>query len=87
MCGSKRRVGPIVETVNDASDLNRVPMEKAVQRLSPVYETVDRVRSKLDGDKALIGFCGAPWTVALYAIEGRGGTDKSTARSWAIHQC
>jgi len=79
----EKGVGPIVETVNDARDLNRVPMEKAVQRLSPVYETVDRVRSKLDPDKALIGFCGAPWTVALYAIEGRGGTDKSTARSWA----
>lgn len=79
----EKGVGPIVETVNDESDLNRVPMEKAVQRLSPVYETVDRVRSKLDSNKALIGFCGAPWTVALYAIEGRGGTDKSTARSWA----
>lgn len=79
----EKGVGPIVETVNDARDLNRVPMEKAVQRLSPVYETVDRVRSKLGPDKALIGFCGAPWTVALYAIEGRGGTDKSTARSWA----
>ncbi len=79
----EKGVGPIVETVNSSADLSRVPMEKAVQRLSPVYETVDRVRSKLDADKALIGFCGAPWTVALYAIEGRGGTDKSTARSWA----
>lgn len=79
----EKGVGPIVETVNSASDLSRVPMEKAVQRLSPVYETVERVRSKLDDDKALIGFCGAPWTVALYAIEGRGGTDKSTARGWA----
>lgn len=79
----EKGVGPIVETVNESADLSRVPMEKAVQRLSPVYETVDRVRSKLDDDKALIGFCGAPWTVALYAIEGRGGTDKSTARGWA----
>ena len=79
----EKGVGPIVETVNTEADLNRVPLEKAVQRLSPVYETVDRVRSKLDDNKALIGFCGAPWTVALYAIEGRGGTDKSTARSWA----
>lgn len=79
----EKGVGPIVETVNDERDLSRVPMEKAVQRLSPVYETVERVRSKLAPDKALIGFCGAPWTVALYAIEGRGGTDKSTARGWA----
>ncbi|NQY15146.1 MAG: uroporphyrinogen decarboxylase [Henriciella sp.] len=79
----EKGVGPIVETVDSESDLHRAPIEKAVQRLSPVYETVDRVRTGLSEDKALIGFCGAPWTVALYAIEGRGGTDKSTARSWA----
>ena len=78
----EKGVGPIVETVNAASDLSREPMEKAVQRQSPVYETVERVRGKLADDKALKGFCGAPWTVALYAIEGRGGTDKSTARAW-----
>lgn len=79
----EKGVGPIVERVEQSSDLNRASVETAVQRLSPVYETVDRVREKLDEDKALIGFCGAPWTVALYAIEGRGGTDKSSARSWA----
>lgn len=79
----EKGVGPIVETVDTEADLNRTPIETAVQRLSPVYETVDRVRGGLADDKALIGFCGAPWTVALYAIEGRGGTDKSTARSWA----
>lgn len=79
----EKGVGPIVERVEQASDLNRASVETAVQRLSPVYETVDRVREKLDSDKALIGFCGAPWTVALYAIEGRGGTDKSSARGWA----
>lgn len=79
----EKGVGPIVETVETEADLNRAPVEMAVQRLSPVYETVDRVRSQLESDKALIGFCGAPWTVALYAIEGRGGTDKSSARGWA----
>ena len=79
----EKGVGPIVETVKTEADLNRAPVEMAVQRLSPVYETVDRVRGQLDPDKALIGFCGAPWTVALYAIEGRGGTDKSSARGWA----
>lgn len=79
----EKGVGPIVETVDSEADLQRTPIEKAVQRLSPVYETVDRVRSSLADEKALIGFCGAPWTVALYAIEGRGGTDKSAARSWA----
>ena len=82
----EKGVGPIVETVKTEADLNRAPVEMAVQRLSPVYETVDRVRGQLDPDKALIGFCGAPWTVALYAIEGRGGTDKSSARGLAYSQ-
>ena len=79
----EKGIGPIVETVKTAADLNRASAETATQRLSPVYETVGRVREKLDPSKALIGFCGAPWTVALYAIEGRGGTDKSSARAWA----
>lgn len=82
----EKGIGPIVETVKTADDLQRVSIEKAVQRLSPVYETVERVRGALDDDKALIGFCGSPWTVALYAIEGRGGTDKSTARIWAYQK-
>ena len=82
----EKGVGPIVETVTDGSGLRRVPTEKVAQRLSPVFETVERVRSQLAGDKALIGFCGSPWTVALYAIEGRGGTDKSSARIWVYQK-
>lgn len=82
----EKGVGPIVETVQTAANLQRVSIERAVQRLSPVYETVERVRASLDDSKALIGFCGSPWTVALYAIEGRGGTDKSIARIWAYQK-
>lgn len=82
----EKGVGPIVETVRDGNGLRGVATEKAVQRLSPVYETVERVRASLAADKALIGFCGSPWTVALYAIEGRGGTDKSMARIWAYQK-
>ena len=44
------------------------------QFLSPVYETVRITRDQLDADKALIGFAGAPWTVATYMVEGRGKT-------------
>lgn len=82
----EKGIGPIVQTVEKGADLKTVPIEKAVQRLSPVYETVERVRGTLASDKALIGFCGSPWTVALYAIEGRGGTDKSSARIWAYQK-
>lgn len=79
----EKGVGPIVETVSPGGRLNKVPVQTAKERLAPVYETVSRVRQRLDPSKTLIGFAGAPWTVALYAIEGRGGTDKNTARLWA----
>lgn len=51
----------------------------AVQRLSPVYETVERIKGQLPAGVALIGFCGGPWTVATYMLQGEGG-DKDRAR-------
>ncbi len=75
--------GPIVEAIDNATDLARVSPSVAAERLSPVYETVARVRKDLPSETALIGFAGAPWTVAVYAIEGRGKTDKSESRLWA----
>jgi uroporphyrinogen decarboxylase len=53
--------------------------EKAIQRLAPVYEAVERIRAAIPKDIALIGFCGGPWTVATYMLQGRGG-DKDEAR-------
>lgn len=52
---------------------------KAVQRLAPVYETVERIKGQIPDDVALIGFAGAPWTVMTYMLQGRGG-DKDDAR-------
>src|SRR5215475_2224263 len=74
--------GPRVYPATKASELAQVPMEKILARLAPVGETVERVRSALDSSTTLIGFAGSPWTVAVYAIEGRGGTDKSDARKF-----
>ncbi|MEO0983118.1 MAG: uroporphyrinogen decarboxylase [Pseudomonadota bacterium] len=76
-------VGPLVEKVEAPQRLDKVPPHIVADKLSPVYETVERVRSQLGPETALIGFAGAPWTVALYAIEGRGGTEKTEARLWA----
>lgn len=53
--------------------------EKAIQRLSPVYEAVERIKAGIPKDVALIGFAGGPWTVATYMLQGRGG-DKDDAR-------
>jgi uroporphyrinogen decarboxylase len=79
----EKGVGPLVEVIEGAADLAKVPPTKVADRLSPVYETVARVRASLPDETTLIGFAGSPWTVALYALEGRGKTDKSTARGWA----
>ncbi len=72
--------GPRVDPATKASDLSKVPMEKILAHLAPVGETVERVRASLDSSTTLIGFAGSPWTVGVYAIEGRGGTDKADSR-------
>ena len=52
-------------------------------RLDPIYETVRKVKSRLADDVALIGFAGAPWTVATYMIAGQGSRDQFDARRLA----
>ena len=75
--------GPLVEQISGPADLGRVTPQKAADRLAPVYETVSRVKAALPPATTMIGFAGSPWTVSLYAVEGRGKTDKSTAWRWA----
>jgi uroporphyrinogen decarboxylase len=66
--------GPIfdkpIETIRDVDALRGG--SDATDRLGYVYETISLVRKNLSQDKALIGFAGAPWTLATYMIEGRG---------------
>ncbi|MET0220049.1 MAG: uroporphyrinogen decarboxylase family protein, partial [Tardiphaga sp.] len=52
-------------------------------KLEPVYEALRRVRAELDPAITLIGFCGAPWTVATYMVAGRGTPDQAPARMMA----
>jgi len=59
-------------------------VERTVERLSPVGETLARVRSELEPGRALIGFAGAPWTVLTYMLEGRSSDRQmSRAKAWA----
>ena len=67
--------GPRLEAIRTADDLERLDRAKAPDRYAPVLETVRRVKASLPADVTLIGFAGAPWTVATYVVEGRGGTD------------
>jgi uroporphyrinogen decarboxylase len=52
-------------------------------RLDPIYETVRKVRQGLARDKTLLGFAGAPWTVATYMIAGQGSREQAEARRLA----
>jgi uroporphyrinogen decarboxylase len=74
--------GPRVDPATRAMDLSQVGFDKVLAKLSPVGETVERVRRELDPSVTLVGFAGSPWTVGVYAIEGRGGTDKVDARKF-----
>lgn len=68
----KEGFGPqFLQTITDEESLGMLK-SNAHTRLSYVYECVDSVRNKLAKDKALIGFSGAPWTLATYMIEGHG---------------
>ncbi|MAK59693.1 MAG: uroporphyrinogen decarboxylase [Ponticaulis sp.] len=75
--------GPVLEPLEKVSDLDRISRAKITDRLSPVMETVSRLKQKFEPGFPLIGFAGSPWTVAVYAIEGRGGTDKTKPKMWA----
>jgi uroporphyrinogen decarboxylase len=55
----------------------------APQRLQAIYDTVRRVKAELDPAKTLIGFAGAPWTVATYMAAGQGSRDQSETRTLA----
>ena len=65
--------GPVFShPITNQADLDKLSVEKAIDGLAYVYETIKLIRGKLAADKALIGFCGAPWTLATYMIEGQG---------------
>lgn len=75
--------GPKLEPLTDAAGLKtlRSGIDQAV--VGKVYETVKRVKASLDDKTTLIGFCGAPWTVATYMVAGEGTPDQAPARMFA----
>jgi uroporphyrinogen decarboxylase len=80
--GEGPRLTPLQELGGPAALRDEV--DQAV--LAPVYETIGLVKGALPKDVALIGFCGAPWTVATYMIAGRGTPDQAPARIFAYRE-
>jgi uroporphyrinogen decarboxylase len=74
--------GPVLEPIT-VDDVSRLTVNGAADRISSIYETVERVREGLAPEKALIGFAGGPWTVATYMIEGKGSPTKEIAKRFA----
>ena len=75
--------GPKLEALNGPEDLAGLKPETAVERLAPVMETVAKLSASLPRETALIGFAGAPWTVATYMIEGGSSRDFAKTKLWA----
>lgn len=75
--------GPRLTPITGEADVAALRDTIDMGRLQPVLETIDRVKAALTGETALIGFCGAPWTVASYMVAGRGTPDQAPARLFA----
>jgi uroporphyrinogen decarboxylase len=75
--------GPRLEPLKDASDITNLNPDGLHDKLAPVYETLRGLRRELPRETALIGFAGAPWTVASYMIEGQTSRDFAAAKTWA----
>jgi uroporphyrinogen decarboxylase len=75
--------GPRLDALPDPESLRRLKPEIDHAVLAPVYETIGLVRQELPAEVALLGFCGAPWTLATYMIAGGGTADQQPARLFA----
>ena len=78
--------GPRLEPLSGGEAVKRLAREVDQNVLGPIYETVRLVKARLDGATALLGFCGAPWTVASYMIAGQGTSDQAPARLFAYRE-
>src|SRR5262249_25861639 len=69
--------GPRRHALEDRRAFERIAGELDHDVLAPIYETLRLVKAALDPKVTLLGFCGAPWTVATYMIAGRGTPDQA----------
>jgi uroporphyrinogen decarboxylase len=75
--------GPRLQPLTNAAALRTLSAACDHDILAPIYETVRRVKAALPSGVTLIGFCGAPWTVATYMVAGKGTPDQAPAKALA----
>lgn len=77
----EENTGPVLTRYMDIRNVEHDPAVW-VERLAPVYQALKRSRAQLERDTAVLGFAGAPWTLATYLAEGRGSADQRAAKLW-----
>jgi uroporphyrinogen decarboxylase len=80
--GEGPRLSPVITS---AEAIGALASSIDMNLLAPVFETIAKVKAQLPRHVALLGFCGAPWTVATYMVAGRGTQDQAPARFFAYH--
>jgi uroporphyrinogen decarboxylase len=73
----------VLSPIRSVAEVDALRPEAIHDRLAPVYETVGRLAKEIPDETALIGFAGAPWTVATYMVEGGTSSDHATTKRWA----
>lgn len=75
--------GPRLDPIENRDGLKRLSNQINHGHLEPVYQAIRLIRQRLPDEVTLLGFCGAPWTVATYMVAGRGTPDQEPARMFA----
>ena len=75
--------GPVLDPVRSLEDIKKLNPDGIADYLTPVFEILNRLSREIPEETALIGFAGSPWTIAVYMVEGRGGTDHGKVLGWA----
>jgi uroporphyrinogen decarboxylase len=75
--------GPRLDAIEDPSGLAVLATTLDLEKLAPVYQALRETKALLPPETSLIGFCGAPWTLATYMIAGKGTPDQAPARFFA----
>lgn len=78
--------GPVLNPIKTFDDLPRFDADQFIKNLDPVFQALSLTRDRLPQNKSLIGFSGAPWTLACYMVEGRGSRDFESVRRLAVMQ-
>lgn len=79
----KENEGPVLDPIREYNDLGKLSPKSISERVSHAMEAVQMTREDLPPDVAMIGFAGAPWTVASYMVEGGSTKDFAMIKKWA----